>query len=218
MSGPPYIRVFIGTGHPIAGSSGSSVLRPPHRRTSHAVLGSTEKNRGGSGAKLDGAVPFRGWAPKRDISRLGTLGSRRNARSLRGSRGGSWPERLPTGHGRKASPLVRRRRLASFMKSQLRPPRRGLKSFRPSTDVRPRPDGEFQGHLTYWGKNRRHVPPLLRTERRFPHTSTPHPHTCAPGRFRGVDALHVPTAGPASQQRRVDLRHSPEAVPGPNPF
>jgi hypothetical protein len=103
MSGPPCIRVFIGTGHPISGSSGSSVLRPQRRRTSHAVLGSTEKNRGGSGAKLAGAVPSRGWAPQRDISRLGTLGSPRNARSLRGSRSGSGPERFQTGPGRKAS-------------------------------------------------------------------------------------------------------------------
>jgi hypothetical protein len=43
------------------------------------------------------------------------IGSRRNARALRGSRGGSWPERFQTGHGRRASPLVRRRRLASFI-------------------------------------------------------------------------------------------------------
>ncbi len=43
-------------------------------------------------------------APQRDISRLGTLGRRRNARSLRRSRGGSWSERFPTGHGRQASP------------------------------------------------------------------------------------------------------------------
>jgi hypothetical protein len=32
-----------------------------------------------------------------------------------GARGGSWPERFPTGHERKASPLVRRRRLVSFI-------------------------------------------------------------------------------------------------------
>ncbi len=44
---------------------------------------------------------------------------------------------------------------------------------------------------------------LLRTERWFPHTSTPRPQTCAQGRFRGVDATHVPAAGPASQSRRV---------------
>jgi hypothetical protein len=68
-----------------------------------------ENKRGGSGAKLDGAVPSRDWAPKRDISRLGTLGRRRNARSLRRSRGGSWPERSQTGHGWKASPPARRR-------------------------------------------------------------------------------------------------------------
>ena len=52
----------------------------------------------------------------------------------------------------------------------------------------------------------------------LPHTSTPHPQTCAPGRFRGVDAMHVPAAAPASQQCRVHLRRSPEAVHGPNPF
>jgi hypothetical protein len=90
-----------------------------------------EKRRGGSGAKFDGAVPARGWAPKRDISRLGTLGRRRNARSLRGSRSGSGPERVQTGHERKASPRVQRRRPASFPKRRLRPPMGGRKSFRP---------------------------------------------------------------------------------------
>jgi hypothetical protein len=59
---------------------------------------------------------------------------------------------------------------------------------------------------------------LLRTRRWFPHTSTSHPQTCAQGRFRGVDATHVPAARPASQQRRVHLRRSAEAVHGPNPF
>ena len=59
---------------------------------------------------------------------------------------------------------------------------------------------------------------LLRTQRWFPHTATPHPQTCAQGRFRGVDATHVPAAGPASQPRRVHFRRSPEAVYGPNPF
>ena len=63
-----------------------------------------------------------------------------------------------------------------------------------------------------------HGTSLLRTPRWFPHTSTPRPRTCAQGRFRGVDAPHVPAAGPASQQRRVHLRRSPEAVHGPNPF
>ena len=93
--------------------------------------GNPKKKRGGSGTKLDGAVPSRGRAPKRDISRLGTLARRRNARSLRGSRGGSWPERFQTGHGRKASPLVRRRRPASFINSRLRPPMGGLEIFPP---------------------------------------------------------------------------------------
>ena len=61
-----------------------------------------------------------------------------------------------------------------------------------------------------------HTP--LRTERWFPHTSTPHPRTNPQGRFRGVDATHGPAAGPASQQWRMHLRRSPEAVHGPNPF
>ena len=87
----------------MSGSSGSSVLRPQCRGTAHAVPRDTEKNGGGSGAKLDGAVPPRGGPPAL-------------ARSLRESRGGSGPERFPTGPGRKASPLVRRRRLASFLK------------------------------------------------------------------------------------------------------
>jgi len=52
----------------------------------------------------------------------------------------------------------------------------------------------------------------------FPHTSTPRPRTCPQGRFRDVDATHVPAAGPASRQRRVHFRRSPEAVHGPNPF
>jgi hypothetical protein len=43
----------------------------------------------------------------------------------------------------------------------------------------------------------------LRPPRWFPDTSTPHPPRCAPGRFRGVGATHVPAAGPASQPRRA---------------
>ena len=58
-------------------------------RMPHLKLG-TEKKRGGSGAKLDTRF------------HLG-VGSRRNARSLQESRGGSGPERLQTGPGRKAS-------------------------------------------------------------------------------------------------------------------
>ncbi len=59
---------------------------------------------------------------------------------------------------------------------------------------------------------------LLRTQRWPAHTSTPCPQRCAQGRFRGVDATHVPVAGPRSQQRRAYFRRSPEAVHGPNSF
>jgi hypothetical protein len=121
---------FVGTGRRMSGSSCSSVLRARRRGTSHATLRDTEKKGGGSGAKLDGAVLSRSWAPKRDISRLGTLGRRRAHIPYGGARGGPWPERYQTGHGRKASPLVRRRRLASFTNSWLRPPMGGLKTFR----------------------------------------------------------------------------------------
>jgi len=66
-SRPPCIR---GTGHPISGPSGSSVLRPQHRGTSHAALEDTEKKRGGSGAKLDGAVSVPGLGSPNAISRV----------------------------------------------------------------------------------------------------------------------------------------------------
>jgi hypothetical protein len=57
---------------------------------------------------------------------------------------------------------------------------------------------------------------LLRPPRYSPHTSASRPRTCAQGRFRGVDATHVPAAGPGSQPRRLHFRRSPEAVHGPN--
>ncbi len=57
---------------------------------------------------------------------------------------------------------------------------------------------------------------LLSPLRYSPHTSATSPRTCAQGRFRGVNATHVSVAGPASQQRRVHLRRSPEAVGFPN--
>ncbi len=41
-------------------------------------------------------------------------------------------------------------------------------------------------------RGRRAEDKLPRTPRWFPHTSTPHPQTCAQGRFRGVDATHAP--------------------------
>jgi hypothetical protein len=50
------------------------------------------------------------------------------------------------------------------------------------------------------------------------HRNTPNPEESRKEkrRFRGVDATHVPAAGPASQQRRVHFRRCPEAVQGPN--
>jgi len=74
--------------------------------------------------------------------------------------------------------------------------------------------GDFRGQFTYFGRElsmlspglliclvtlHSDTPSLLRTERCFPHTSTPRPQTCAQGRFRGVDDTHVPAAGPVSQ-------------------
>ncbi len=61
-------------------------------------------------------------------------------------------------------------------------------------------------------------PSLLRPPRCSPHTSPSSPRTCPRGRFSGVDATHVPTAGPGPHGPRVHFRGSPEAVHGPNPF
>ena len=90
-------------------------------RRKEAVQGRSSMGRFHPGDGPPNAI-FRVWEP---LPAVGTHVP------CRGARGGSWPERFPTGHGRKASPLVQRRRSASFINSWLRPPMGGLEIFPP---------------------------------------------------------------------------------------